>query len=264
MCIGWEGSSVDLRILRWCVESGGKFYLVGSGYATISEYLIPYRGKRYQLSQFDGNANAHRHRSPQLSQFDGNADARRHRRTVNTPVPPVETTLTATMLGRQWRASPNRTNRHQRKSIKPDSGVALVGATQPKTGDFGCPKPYSGRPKPPGCTNTPLQFLRPRCAAPLTWFGGTRLPYTRVSTGDIHKVNFRTLFWAPETKIRIGFQFCSVQHSNSGRPKPCSERPKLAKLQFCSFECAKSISASISCRNDSDSVRHSPDVPTSH
>nr|CAD1831662.1 unnamed protein product [Ananas comosus var. bracteatus] len=61
-----------------------------------------------------------------------------------------------------------------------------------------------------------------------------------------------------------GTKFQLILALSSGRPKPGSERPKLAKLQFCLCECVKSISASISCRNDSDSVRHSPNVSTSH
>ncbi|XP_020082181.1 putative nuclease HARBI1 [Ananas comosus] len=70
VCTGWEGSAADMRILRWCLESGGftvpdgKFYLVDSGYANTDKFLAPYRGERYHLSQFDSTSNARRHRSP--------------------------------------------------------------------------------------------------------------------------------------------------------------------------------------------------------
>ncbi|XP_020079660.1 uncharacterized protein LOC109713860 isoform X2 [Ananas comosus] len=70
VCTGWEGSAADMRVLRWCCESGGftvpggKFYLVDSGYANTDRFLAPYRGERYHLSQFDVNAQARRHRGP--------------------------------------------------------------------------------------------------------------------------------------------------------------------------------------------------------
>nr|CAD1823302.1 unnamed protein product [Ananas comosus var. bracteatus] len=70
VCTGWEGSVADMRVLCWCCESGGftipegKFYLVDSGYANTDRFLAPYRGVRYHLSQFDGNARARTHRSP--------------------------------------------------------------------------------------------------------------------------------------------------------------------------------------------------------
>nr|CAD1838729.1 unnamed protein product [Ananas comosus var. bracteatus] len=84
----------------------------------------------------------------------------------------------------------------------------------------GRPKPSSGRPELPVCTNVPIRFLRPRCAAPVTNSGGPHLP--------------------PAT----------CQHNRYS--------------QFLPIECAESISASVSCRNDSDSVRHSLNVSTSH
>ncbi|XP_020080213.1 uncharacterized protein LOC109714964 isoform X2 [Ananas comosus] len=70
VCTGWEGSAADMRVLRWCCESGGfavpegKYYLVDSGYANTDHFLAPYRGERYHLSQFDVNAQARRHRGP--------------------------------------------------------------------------------------------------------------------------------------------------------------------------------------------------------
>lgn len=42
----------------------GKFFLVDSGYANTDRFLAPYRGERYHLSQFDGNARARTHRGP--------------------------------------------------------------------------------------------------------------------------------------------------------------------------------------------------------
>ncbi|XP_020081683.1 putative nuclease HARBI1 [Ananas comosus] len=70
VCTRWEGSAADMRVLRWCCESGGftvpegKFYLVDSGYANTDRFLAPYRGERYHLSQFAVNAHARRHRGP--------------------------------------------------------------------------------------------------------------------------------------------------------------------------------------------------------
>nr|CAD1842663.1 unnamed protein product [Ananas comosus var. bracteatus] len=70
ICTGWEGSAADMRVLRWCCESGGfmvpegKFYLVDSGYANTDRFLAPFRGERYHLSQFDNNTRARTHRGP--------------------------------------------------------------------------------------------------------------------------------------------------------------------------------------------------------
>nr|CAD1818493.1 unnamed protein product [Ananas comosus var. bracteatus] len=141
----------------------------------------------------------------------------------------------------------------------------------------GRPKPSSGRPELPACTKQPLRFLRPRCAAPVNSSGGPHLPpatcqHNRYSRCKIFGPTSRR----PENRIRIGFQFQLnsalvlgdlnpfLAPKTSGRPKSSFGRPKLAKLQFCLFECSESISAFNSCRIDSDSVRHSPDVSTSH
>ncbi|KAK1275366.1 hypothetical protein QJS04_geneDACA000815 [Acorus gramineus] len=58
VAVGWEGSTADMRVLRWALESGGfsvpegKYYLVDSGYANTDKFLAPYRSHRYHLSEF--------------------------------------------------------------------------------------------------------------------------------------------------------------------------------------------------------------------
>ncbi|MQM04218.1 hypothetical protein Taro_037011 [Colocasia esculenta] len=57
--VGWEGSAADMRVLRWALESGGfkvpegKYFLVDAGYANTPEFLAPYRGIRYHLSEYN-------------------------------------------------------------------------------------------------------------------------------------------------------------------------------------------------------------------
>ncbi|KAK1261702.1 hypothetical protein QJS04_geneDACA000892 [Acorus gramineus] len=56
--VGWEGSTADMKVLSWALESGGfsvpegKYYLVDSGYANTDKFLAPYRYHRYHLSEF--------------------------------------------------------------------------------------------------------------------------------------------------------------------------------------------------------------------
>jgi hypothetical protein len=54
---GWEGSTSDAGVLRSAISKGfhvpeGKFYLVDGGYAKTPEFLAPYRGVWYHLSEF--------------------------------------------------------------------------------------------------------------------------------------------------------------------------------------------------------------------
>ncbi|KAL5702596.1 hypothetical protein ACHQM5_027797 [Ranunculus cassubicifolius] len=60
---GWEGSANDARVLGEAIadpQSGfpyppqGKYYLVDSGYAIAREFLPPYKGQRYHMSQYRG------------------------------------------------------------------------------------------------------------------------------------------------------------------------------------------------------------------
>ncbi|MQM04243.1 hypothetical protein Taro_037043 [Colocasia esculenta] len=57
--VGWEGSAADMRVLRWTLESGGfkvpegKYFLVDAGYANTPQFLAPYRGIRYHLSEYN-------------------------------------------------------------------------------------------------------------------------------------------------------------------------------------------------------------------
>ncbi|OAY62821.1 hypothetical protein ACMD2_09517, partial [Ananas comosus] len=48
----------------WFHSTGRKFYLVNSGYANTDWFLASFQGERYQLSQFDVNAEARRQRGP--------------------------------------------------------------------------------------------------------------------------------------------------------------------------------------------------------
>ncbi|OAY85027.1 hypothetical protein ACMD2_19178, partial [Ananas comosus] len=41
-----------------------KYYLVDSRYANTDRFLVPYRGERYHLSQFDSIVRARTHRNP--------------------------------------------------------------------------------------------------------------------------------------------------------------------------------------------------------
>jgi hypothetical protein len=62
---GWEGSTIDSRVLRSAMSKGfkvplGKFYLVDGGYVNETSFLAPYRGVRYHLKEFGAG-----HRRPQ-------------------------------------------------------------------------------------------------------------------------------------------------------------------------------------------------------
>ncbi|KAK1298830.1 hypothetical protein QJS10_CPB14g00749 [Acorus calamus] len=60
---GWEGSAGDMKVLRWALHRGGfsvpegKYYLVDSGYANTHQFVAPYRGNRYHLSEFENQRN---------------------------------------------------------------------------------------------------------------------------------------------------------------------------------------------------------------
>jgi hypothetical protein len=54
---GWEGSATDARVYEDALSNGldipqGKYYLADAGYPCCDELLIPYRGKRYHLSEW--------------------------------------------------------------------------------------------------------------------------------------------------------------------------------------------------------------------
>ncbi|MQL85792.1 hypothetical protein Taro_018324 [Colocasia esculenta] len=59
--VGWEGSAANMRVLRWALESGGfkvpegKYFLVDAGYANTPEFLAPYRGIKYHLSEYNSS-----------------------------------------------------------------------------------------------------------------------------------------------------------------------------------------------------------------
>lgn len=60
---GWEGSTVDGRVLRNAIGranglkvSQGCYYLVDAGYTNGSGFLAPYRGQRYHLSDIRESA----------------------------------------------------------------------------------------------------------------------------------------------------------------------------------------------------------------
>jgi hypothetical protein len=60
----WEGSTSDAGVLRSAISKGfhmpeGKFYLVDGGYANTPEFLAPYRGVRYHLSEFSRRCSSH-------------------------------------------------------------------------------------------------------------------------------------------------------------------------------------------------------------
>ncbi|KAL3747615.1 hypothetical protein ACJRO7_016420 [Eucalyptus globulus] len=61
---GWEGSANDCRVLSAALENPqlqfprpppGRYYVVDSGYATLSGFLTPFKGDRYHLSEYRGN-----------------------------------------------------------------------------------------------------------------------------------------------------------------------------------------------------------------
>ncbi|KAK1310615.1 hypothetical protein QJS10_CPA08g01325 [Acorus calamus] len=60
---GWEGSAGDMKVLRWALHRGGfsvpegKYYLIDSGYANTHQFVTPYRGNRYHLSEFENQRN---------------------------------------------------------------------------------------------------------------------------------------------------------------------------------------------------------------
>ncbi|KAI3471454.1 hypothetical protein Pfo_031142 [Paulownia fortunei] len=58
--IGWEGSTVDSRILRDAISRrnglrvpSGSYYLCDSGYTNGVGFLAPYKGVRYHLNEWD-------------------------------------------------------------------------------------------------------------------------------------------------------------------------------------------------------------------
>ncbi|XP_059286958.1 uncharacterized protein LOC132040337 [Lycium ferocissimum] len=62
---GWEGTAHDARIfdqalrrqnLNFPHRPSGKYYLVDSGYPTMTGYLGPYKGERYHLPDFKRNS----------------------------------------------------------------------------------------------------------------------------------------------------------------------------------------------------------------
>ncbi|PKA64211.1 hypothetical protein AXF42_Ash009431 [Apostasia shenzhenica] len=65
---GWEGSTSDMRVLRWALDFGdfivprGKYYLIDLGYANTSKFLAPYRKMLYHIGEFRGQ-NARRYRN---------------------------------------------------------------------------------------------------------------------------------------------------------------------------------------------------------
>ncbi|XP_047332017.1 putative nuclease HARBI1 [Impatiens glandulifera] len=59
---GWEGSAHDGRVLRDAISRPnglrvpvGCYYLTDSGYCNAKGFLVPYRGQRYHLKEFDGH-----------------------------------------------------------------------------------------------------------------------------------------------------------------------------------------------------------------
>ncbi|KAK1257137.1 hypothetical protein QJS04_geneDACA022970 [Acorus gramineus] len=70
VAVGWEGSTADMRVLRWALESGGfsvpegKYYLVDSGYANTDKFLAPHRSHRYHLSEFLNLGRGNRYSGP--------------------------------------------------------------------------------------------------------------------------------------------------------------------------------------------------------
>ncbi|KAK1282240.1 hypothetical protein QJS10_CPB22g00220 [Acorus calamus] len=54
VAVGWEGSTGDMKVLRWALHRGGfsisegKYYLVDSGYANTHQFVAPCRGNRTQ------------------------------------------------------------------------------------------------------------------------------------------------------------------------------------------------------------------------
>ncbi|KAK1278746.1 hypothetical protein QJS04_geneDACA017789 [Acorus gramineus] len=55
----WEGSAGDMKVLQWALHRGGfsvpkgKYYLADSGYANTHQFVAPYWGNRYHLSEFE-------------------------------------------------------------------------------------------------------------------------------------------------------------------------------------------------------------------
>ena len=55
---GWEGSATDARIFDdACMHDfqvpAGKYYLADAGYPLCDKLLVPYRGVRYHLAEWD-------------------------------------------------------------------------------------------------------------------------------------------------------------------------------------------------------------------
>ncbi|KAL0423567.1 UNVERIFIED_CONTAM: hypothetical protein Sradi_0891500 [Sesamum radiatum] len=57
---GWEGSAADGRVLRDAIHRPtglkvptGKYYLYDNGYSNVEGFLMPYRGVRYHLKEWD-------------------------------------------------------------------------------------------------------------------------------------------------------------------------------------------------------------------
>ncbi|CAA0830734.1 Unknown protein, partial [Striga hermonthica] len=60
MLCGWEGSAADNRVLRDAITRAnslrvpnGQYYLVDGGYTNVFGFLLPYRGVRYHLDEWD-------------------------------------------------------------------------------------------------------------------------------------------------------------------------------------------------------------------
>ncbi|KAL0010397.1 hypothetical protein SO802_005505 [Lithocarpus litseifolius] len=68
-CIGWEGSAHDTRIFLNCLNNESdnfpkppprKYYLVDSGYPMKRGFLVPYKGERYHIPDFQRGTELHR------------------------------------------------------------------------------------------------------------------------------------------------------------------------------------------------------------
>ncbi|MQM12270.1 hypothetical protein Taro_045183, partial [Colocasia esculenta] len=81
--VGFEGAAADMTVLRRAIDVGGfkvpqgKYYLVDSGYGNAAQFLAPYRGERYHLSENQNHGNAayrnmrdkYNHRHAQLRNY---------------------------------------------------------------------------------------------------------------------------------------------------------------------------------------------------
>jgi hypothetical protein len=78
---GSEGSASDTGVLRSAISKDfhvpkGKFYLVDGGYANTPEFLAPYHGVRYHLSEFS------RWRSSRASEYANHKEIFNHRHAI--------------------------------------------------------------------------------------------------------------------------------------------------------------------------------------